>query len=82
MLQHRCTHLNLLYCEIQECEIAAHRDHRLGAVAAHRGPETTIQLHYHELVQHNVCLVCGRLGERAVVPHLQDKVQCVCQANH
>ncbi|GMT10244.1 hypothetical protein PFISCL1PPCAC_1541, partial [Pristionchus fissidentatus] len=44
--------LNLLHRQVEEGEVVAHRDDRLGALAAHRRAETSVELDDHQLVEH------------------------------
>lgn len=51
MLTRVCSYLYLLHGEVQEGVLVAHADQALGALAAHAGAETSVQLHHHQLVQ-------------------------------
>ncbi|GMT17579.1 hypothetical protein PFISCL1PPCAC_8876, partial [Pristionchus fissidentatus] len=44
--------LNLLHRQVEEGEVIAHRDDRLGPLAAHRRAETSVELDDHQLVEH------------------------------
>ena len=55
--------LNLLNCQVKEGQVWSHWYHRFRSTAAHRGPQTSIELDDHQLVQH---LLDGGLGLRCV----------------
>ena len=45
------SYLNLLHSEIQEGEVRPHWDDRLGPLAAHGGPQASVEFDDHQLVE-------------------------------
>ena len=64
---------NLLHGQVEEGEVISDGNHRLGALAAHGGSETSVELDNDEFLEHLLDLTLGGLLESAVGSDLHEE---------
>ena len=68
---------NLLHGQVEEGEVISDGNHRLGALAAHGGSETSVELDNDEFLEHLPDLVLGGVLESAVGSDLREEANGV-----